>query len=546
MKTILLFVSLALFSVASAQETKKQVDSKIDNVTVFLNGAQVTRSTTATIPKGTTNLIFNDVSTAVNPQSIQVSTENELTVLSVNHQINYIQEQSKREEITKLDAQLKALQEKLNAENSMLQVYQQEESMLIKNQAIGGSNVLLKAADLKEAMDFQRARMTEVKTKQLEINQHLTDYNKEILKIRNQLAELNYQNTKASGEIVVSVNAKDAMTSKVVLSYVVNNAGWFPTYDMRVTDISKPIYLKYKANVYQSSGEDWGNVKLTLSSGNPNENGTKPTLEKWELEGFRASMKFTPPVIAPDDQVKEEMKSQDQFNEGRMKDSVIMKMLKKLPGVQIEPVVTLTEGQTSFQFEIVQTYTIPSDGKQHTVDVLEKTLNASYEYFCVPKLDKDVFLTARITNWEELNLLSGDANLYFEGTYLGKAKVDMQNTKDTLDISLGRDKNIIVNRTKMKEFSRNQIMGSNKIDERSWEISIRNKKSQPINITVEDQFPTSTNKEIVVDKGDFKEASLDATTNKLTWRLKIDPAKEKKIGFNYSVKSPKSYDINLE
>ena len=296
------------------------------------------------------------------------------------------------------------------------------------------------------------------------------------------------------------------------------------------------MYLKYKANVYQNSGEEWKDVKLTISSGNPKESGTKPTLEPWNLYSIR----FTPPVIAPDDQVKEYMRSQDQI------DIAEVRLSKAVSRPASMPRVMLTEGQTAFQFEIEQPYNIPSDGKQHTVDIQENTINAQYEYFCIPKKDKDVFLTARITNWEELNLLNGDANLYFEGTYLGKATLDTRETKDTLEISLGRDKNIIVNRTKLKEFSRNQILGSSKTDERSWEISIRNKKQQPINITIQDQFPISNNKDIVIDKGNYKEGSLDETTNMITWRLKIDPAKEKKIGFNYSVKSPKSASIILE
>ena len=538
MKTILLSILIALFSVATAQETKKQVDSKIDNVTVFLSGAQVLRDATVTIPKGTSDLVFHDVSTSVNPQSIQVTTNFDITVLAVNHQINYIEEPSKREEITKLDTQLKALKEKLNYEMAMLQVFQQEENMLIKNQGIGGANVVLKAVDLKEAIDFQRTRMTEVKNKQLEINQRITGYNQDITRIQQQLNELNAQNTKASGEIVVTVMAKEAGVAKLGLSYVVNNASWYPTYDLRVTDISKPMFLKYKANVIQGSGEDWSNVKLTLSSGNPKENGTKPTLYVWNLG---ASNNLDEVVV-----VGYGTKQKEERIEG---------MLKKLPGLEIDksrsapasiPNVMVNEGQTAFQFEIEQPYSIPSDNKQHTVDVQENTINADYEYFCIPKKDKDVFLTARITNWEELNLLTGEANLYYEGTYLGKAILDTRSTKDTLEISLGRDKNIVVNRTKLKEFSRNQILGSSKTDERNWEISIRNKKQQPINITIEDQFPTSTNKDIVVDRGNYKEGSLDETTNMITWRLKIDPSKEKKIGFNYSVKSPKSLPIDLE
>ncbi|MDP4291878.1 MAG: mucoidy inhibitor MuiA family protein [Bacteroidota bacterium] len=539
MKTILLSVLIFLCAIVVAQEPKKQIDSRIDNVTVFISGAQVMRKAAIAIPKGTTDLVFTDVSTTVNPQSIQVSTDLDFTVLAVNHQINYIQEQSKREEITKLEAQLKATREKLNYETAMLQVFQQEENMLIKNQAIGGSNVLLKTADLKEAMDFQRNRMTEVKSKQLEINQKITDYNKDITKMEQQLNELNAKNNKPSGEIVVTVMSKEAGTANIGLSYVVYNAGWYPSYDLRVTDISKPMYMKYKANVYQGTGEDWNNVKLALSSGNPRESGTKPNLLVWNLdypvknllEGKVAGVAIT--------SVRGEAVTPGETR-------ITLRGNRHLADLASIPGVNVTEGQTSFRFEIEQPYSIPSDNKQHTVDVQERTVNATYEYYCVPKIDKDAFLTARITGWEEMNLLSGEANLYFEGTYLGKAALDTRNTKDTLELSLGRDKNIVVSRTKLKEFSRNQVLGSNKIDERNWEIAIRNKKQQPISITVEDQFPTSTNKEIVVERGDYKEGTLDDTTNKITWRLKIDPAKEKKIGFNYSVKSPKSASIVLE
>jgi uncharacterized protein (TIGR02231 family) len=381
--------------------------------------------------------------------------------------------------------------------------------------------------------------MTEVKNKQLEINQRITNYNQDITKVQQQLDELNAHNNKASGEIVVTVVAKEAGVANMGISYVVNNAGWYPSYDLRVTDISKPMYLKYKANVYQNSGEDWSNVKLNISSGNPKESGTKPTLYVWNLEDNTKATGNLDEIVV----VGYGTQRKDEEMAPR---SMKIKGAASLSAPASIPKAIVTEGQTAFQFEIEQPYNIPSDGKQHTVDVQEKTINAIYEYFCIPKKDKDVFLTARITGWEDLNLLNGDANLYYEGTYLGKALLDTRNTQDTLEVSLGRDKNIIVNRTKLKDFSKNQVFGSSKTDERSWEISIRNKKQQPISITIEDQFPTSTNKDIVVDKGNYKEGSLDETTNMITWRLKIDPAKEKKIGFNYSVKSPKSLPLNLE
>jgi len=171
---------------------------------------------------------------------------------------------------------------------------------------------------------------------------------------------------------------------------------------------------------------------------------------------------------------------------------------------------------------------------------------ARYEYYCVPKLDQDAFLTAKITDWNDLNLLEGESNLFFEGTFLGKAIIHPKTAGDTLNISLGRDKNISVKRVSVKEFSRKQLLGSNKIDYRTFEINIRNNKKQPINLIVEDQFPLSTMKEIEVDKIESKEAELDIETGKLKWIIQLDPGKEKKVDFKYSVKYPKNNNLVLE
>ncbi|MGB4843838.1 MAG: DUF4139 domain-containing protein, partial [Ferruginibacter sp.] len=165
---------------------------------------------------------------------------------------------------------------------------------------------------------------------------------------------------------------------------------------------------------------------------------------------------------------------------------------------------------------------------------------------CVPKLDQDVFLTAKITDWNDLNLLEGESNLFFEGTFLGKAMINPKTSGDTLNISLGRDKNISVKRTSVKEYSKKQFLGSNKIDYRTFEISIRNNKKQAINLVVEDQFPVSTMKEVEVDKIENKEAELDSETGKLKWTIQLAPGKEKKVDFKYAVKYPKNNSIVLE
>ena len=208
--------------------------------------------------------------------------------------------------------------------------------------------------------------------------------------------------------------------------------------------------------------------------------------------------------------------------------------------------VTTQQNQTSVTFEIDIPYTIPTDGKTYTVEIQQHSMPAAYAYYCAPKLDPEAFLTAQITDWEAYNLLDGDANLFFEGAYLGKSFLSVQNLTDTLSLSLGRDKNVVVTRTKQKDFSRRRFLGGNQIETRGWEIQLRNTKKQAIDITIEDQFPVSTHKEIEVKNLEWSNARLDEDSGKLTWKLKLQPSEEKKLQLKYEVKYPAGKILVLE
>ena len=167
-----------------------------------------------------------------------------------------------------------------------MEIYVNEEALLSKNQAIVSQNNGLKTADLKEAADFHRQRLTELKYKETEINKLMKKYAEEMAKLNKQKDELTKQSSTATSEIVVTVQSKEATNAGFTLSYFADKAGWYPTYDLRVTDISSPITMVYKANVFQASGEDWKEVKLTLSNANPKQNGEKPNLQTWYLHYF--------------------------------------------------------------------------------------------------------------------------------------------------------------------------------------------------------------------------------------------------------------------
>jgi uncharacterized protein (TIGR02231 family) len=205
-----------------------------------------------------------------------------------------------------------------------------------------------------------------------------------------------------------------------------------------------------------------------------------------------------------------------------------------------------TQRTTSFEFAIEVPYSIPGDGKNHQVGVQEKELTSSYKYYCTPKLDLDAFLFAQVTGWEGLNLLAGPAYIYFEGSYVGESLLDLTGVGDTLDISMGRDKGVAVQRTKRKDFSQRQVVGGKRVESVGWELAVRNNKAQAIELVITDQYPVPVRSEIEVKLDDDGGAQVNAEKGFLTWKTKLEPRTDRKWTFGYSVKVPKERSVALE
>ena len=173
-------------------------------------------------------------------------------------------------------------------------------------------------------------------------------------------------------------------------------------------------------------------------------------------------------------------------------------------------------------------------------------MEATYQYYAVPKLDRDAFLIARVVDWNRFNLLSGSANLYFEDAYVGKSYLNTRNTEDTLDLSLGRDKSIVIERRKIDQYSKKKTIGSNKIESRGFEINLRNTKNQSVALTIFDQIPISTNNEINVENLSLSGGNLNRQSGEIVWKKVLSPNSTDKIDFQYDVKYPKKKKLILE
>ena len=204
------------------------------------------------------------------------------------------------------------------------------------------------------------------------------------------------------------------------------------------------------------------------------------------------------------------------------------------------------ERQTAVEFELQTPYSIPSDKKPFILEVKRYSLPATYEYICVPKADPDAFLLAHIGGWEQYKLLSGEVNIFYENSFVGKTLLDTRSLTDTLQVSLGRDKGIRVTREKEIEKNSSRFLSSKTEETRSWNTTLRNGKSTPIEITLYDQVPVSTNDEISVRAENISGGEYNPNTGEVKWKLKLNPSESKTLNLKYIVKSPKEKKLHVE
>ncbi|MBS1939677.1 MAG: DUF4139 domain-containing protein [Bacteroidetes bacterium] len=523
----------ALFAAltATAADNGKNLPSKLTSAKIFLQGAQLTRTASTSLPAGASTLVFTGLSQNMDPQSIQVTGKGGYTILSVNQRMNYLSESPKKKELDELEARMKKMDRDIANENAMLAVWNNEEQLLIKNSSVGGQQNGVTLSQLTAVNDYIRERLRAVKAGQLAQQQKLADMQEDKVKLQLQIAQLQALGQRPTSEVVVEINSPAATSASFTLNYFVGQATWTPAYDLRASGTGKPIDLLMKAAVTNNTGEDWDQVELSLSSGNPTLGGVMPALQPWTLFTWRpvqdgnARYEAAPSMAKKSEAVSE-----------------MAGMADALRG----PVVNVSEQATTVEYAIATPFSVPSDGQPHTIAVQEHRLPATYTYIATPKLDKDAFLYARTTGWEDLNLLSGEANVFFEGTYVGKSQLNLSVPKDTLEISLGRDKGVVVERVKRKSTNEKSVIGGKRTVTIGWDITVRNTKGTAIELELRDQYPLSPQSEIEVKLTEEGDAAVDKNTGLFTWKLNLAPKETKKLGFAYSVKYPKDLPVVLE
>jgi uncharacterized protein (TIGR02231 family) len=515
---ITLFYGIGLFG-------QTFVDSKISDVTVYRQNAKIISKAQSNLKAGTSEIIIENISTSIIPSSLQVnlSSKGKVTLLSAKYETNYMQSPKKNPRLVQLQDSLEIINTELHWVRDQKDTYAGMESVLNSNKSLANNNGFT-ASEVSALIENYKNQLLAIRKKNASLSREEKKLNIKKQQLQNQLNEVSTKLNAPSGQIVLQISALQPSTADFKLTYIVRNAGWSPIYDLRAESISEPIELSYKANIYQNTGFDWERVNLSVSTGNPTQNNNRPILNTQFIDFRKPAMLESVAV-------------------SRSKSNLAYEALEDMEQAPMDDAfaydAVVVENQLNVDFNLSLPQSIPSDGRQHLVALDQHNLDAKYVYHTVPKLDKGAFLLAKVSNWGHLNLLPGNANIFFEGTYVGETYINPTVAKDTLLLSMGRDEKIIISRNSVKDFTGTKLLGSNKTQTFKYEIELKNNKHSSIEIEVLDQIPISKNKDIQVKLEESGDATYTESNGKLLWNVKLAKGETKKLTFTFSVKYPK-------
>lgn len=535
MKTfVFLFIALiALNPVFSVNDTLK-TDSKIQSVTIFLNGAEINRLKAIPLTAGRHTIEFTELSPNINSKNIRLSASDDVSILSITNIFNKMQIPSKlKAEIKQKKDSITLINNKIALLNNEKNAYQTEMDLLLKNNEIGTKESGVSILELQKAADFYRARTKEIKDNIHSVDTKMADLNIILMKLNQEFLAVNFKAQKPSSSIIIEIICGKAGTFDFDLKYYVSNAGWMPAYDIKATEIGKNIDFYYNAKVYNSTGVDWNNVKLKLSTADPSQGATKPTLTPWTLN-YSSNDSY-------------EGYYQKEFVGAMDKERVNRPAAGSYGGnsgnINTPAIAEVAVSELSSEFDIEIPYTIPSNAKPYMLEVKKYDLPADYKYLSIPKIDRDAFLLARISGWEDLDIISGNANVYMGNTYIGQSYINTRFVEDTLDLSLGRDNKVLVTRTKKQDFNSKKIIGTNKKETYTYEIIVKNNRKVPIGIEIVDQLPVSQESDIDVSILDISEAVHEPLSGKLSWDYTLQAGESKQMNISFSIRYPKNKTV---
>lgn len=594
--------SIFLLMIVSPAFGQIKAKADLQSVTVYSNGAELNHTAKANVPAGTSEVVIDNVAGSIDENSVRVGANSNITIMSVSFAKNYLREVNKTPDYLRVEDSIKVVNRALAKINNEIAAEQGVLQLLKENSKVAGANTGLNVAELMKMADYSKAKQLEATATISSLEEQRQRQYERLQKLNQQLSEIN-PDAGAGGQLMLQLMAANSAPANFEINYITPEAGWSPYYDLRASSTAAPLEIAYKANVVQNTGIDWKKVKLTLSTSNPSISSTAPVLGTWFLQygmpqysnqqRSRKANYATNRIQSMDEAIQEVQVTSGGGQPGASPDVLIraygnagnvaqpmvvvdgvpysgslqdinpddvasVNMLKDATATSLygargangvilittksknaSDYVISTENDLNATFDISIPYDVASNNKPHSVLLQEHKLPVQYKYYAVPKADPDAFLMAELSGYDKLNLLPGEANIIFNNMYVGKSFINPGGLTDTLNLSMGRDKKVIVKRERIADETGVKFIGSSKKHTITYDITVRNGKKEAVNLLLKDQYPIATDKDMEVELLQSSDAMVNKETGVLTWKLKLAPGETKKVRLSYSVKYPK-------
>jgi uncharacterized protein (TIGR02231 family) len=528
MRNIIFVCSAFIFSSSLLAQNSNEilVGSTIDFVNVYFKGAEITRKFNFPVKMGRSTIILSGISSKVESQSVQVKLPQGLRLISLFIETNPEHTLNKNARYILLQDSIRHLENMNHQIEMQIRGLQEEQKTLIGNSTRIGQNQGISLAELDQTLTYFRKKTEEINGLIFRRENEHKKNKASVSLYENEVTNIETEHSlKAAIIKLVVENDAPLGQSESQISYFTPECGWSPSYNIYNNGIGQSIRLDYKARVLNLSGEYWQHVKLQLVTGYPIRSLTAPELETWSLS-YR-QQKRSGKVYGEVSNGTEGTLSKSQIKNG----APISGSYKGDREIELE------EGQLTFP--ITGIWDVPSSLMPFSVEVAQHDLNARFSYRVVPKIDASAYLIAQIGDWEELKLIEGETNVFYNQQFMGKGYLNPFAAGDTLELSLGSDPNLQVTRVKKKDFSDRKIIGLQLVEKMAYEIDIRNLYKKEIDIEVIDQVPISAQEEITIKTDELDGASQDEVNGKLVWNLKIPAQQTVKIKMGFTVRYPK-------
>ena len=604
-KQILTIASLAFALMAFANNTK----TTLQKATVYFSGAELTHTANVNLTQGENEITLEGLTPNIDINSLKINVNNSVMVASSEFSNDYLTEKKSSDLVKKLqdsidfcNAEILRLTTSIQINSDLIDLLRQGVETNLGGEVNRNNSFVrtgLSVAEITQNLDFYSTKANSLEKSIAADRKLKTDVEETLSRLQSQVRQEQGKRGVNNGLLELNLVASYATNATITITYFTKQASWTPFYDMMIDDVSKPVKLRGRSKVSQTTGIDWNKINITLSTATPSKTKDAPVFSTWLLDyvqnivykqnvrtansisydagvaveeiavsassvrirgsgsvnnntqplyivdgvPFDADINSLDPSMIENTTVLKDASTSALYG-SRAANGVVLITTKKM-----EDFIIAEEKSISMEYKIDLTYTIPGNGKEQIIDLKNYELSAEYKYYCAPKLDENVFLIADFKDWEKLNILSGIANITYDGTYVGQTFLNTAQTNQVLSVTLGTDKRVSVKRELLTNFSKVKTSGSSTDVTLAYSLTVKNNQNKPIKFTLKEQYPISSQNEIKVEL--LTKETTTPTFNKedtgvITWDFDIAVGESKDFKISYNVKYPKDKKINLK